>query len=276
MAPKYYWKGYLKLSLVTCPVAMTPATSESEKVRFHTLNKDTGNRLVSQYVDSVTGKALKQGAEAKGYARGENDYVILTDDDLDRVALDTVKTIDIEKFVPPDSIEWVYLEKPHYLTPDNAVGNEAFAVIRDAMKSDNVVGVSKLVIGRRERAVILEPREEGIVLWSLRFGDEVRPEESYFEDIEDEADPDLIPLVQKLIKQKSAHWSPDMVSDPIQTSLLNLIAEKKKAMKPKKAARGKRSDAAPKDNVVNIMDALRKSVDADLRGRKAASSHASS
>ncbi|NKQ83623.1 non-homologous end joining protein Ku, partial [Rhizobium ruizarguesonis] len=193
MAPKYYWKGYLKLSLVTCPVAMTPATSESEKVRFHTLNKETGNRVVSRYIDSITGKPVKDENEAKGYARGENDYVILTEDDLDAVALDTVKTIDIDKFVPADSIEWIYLEKPHYLMPDDAVGNEAFAVIRDAMKADKVFGVSKLVMGRRERAVVLEPRGEGIVLWTLRFGDEVRPEENYFEEIDEKADPDLIP-----------------------------------------------------------------------------------
>ncbi len=238
MAPKYYWKGYLKLSLVTCPVAMTPATSESEKVRFHTLNKETGNRVVSRYIDSVTGKPVKDENEAKGYARGENDYVILTEDDLDAVALETVKTIDIDKFVPADSIEWIYLEKPHYLMPDDAVGNEAFAVIRDAMTADKVFGVSKLVMGRRERAVVLEPRGEGIVLWTLRFGDEVRPEENYFEEIDEEADPDLIPLVQKLIKQKTARWSPDMVSDPIQTSLLKLIDEKKKALKPKKTAKG--------------------------------------
>jgi len=268
MAPRYYWKGYLKLSLVTCPVAMTPATSESEKVRFHTLNRDTGNRVVSQYVDSVTGKPVKDENEAKGYARGENDYVILTEDDLDRVALDTVKTIDIEKFVPANSIEWIYLEKPHYLMPDDAVGNEAFAVIRDAMKADKVVGVSKLVMGRRERAVILEPRDEGIVLWSLRFGDEVRPEENYFEDIEAEADPDLVPLVQQLIKQKSARWSTNMVSDPIQASLVKLIEEKKKLLKPKKTAKGKTAPA-PASNVVNIMDALKKSIQADLKGRKA-------
>ncbi|MBY2916966.1 Ku protein [Rhizobium leguminosarum] len=268
MAPKYYWKGYLKLSLVTCPVAMTPATSESEKVRFHTLNKETGNRVVSRYIDSVTGKPVKDENEAKGYARGENDYVILTEDDLDAVALDTVKTIDIDKFVPADSIEWIYLEKPHYLMPDDAVGNEAFAVIRDAMKADKVFGVSKLVMGRRERAVVLEPRGEGIVLWTLRFGDEVRPEENYFEDIDEQADPDLIPLVQQLIKKKTARWSPDMVSDPIQESLLKLIAEKKKALKPKKAAKGKVGESAPKSNVVSIMDALRKSVEADLKGRK--------
>lgn len=268
MAPRPYWKGYLKLSLVACPVNMTPATSESEKVRFHTLNRETGNRVVSQYVDSVTGKAVKDQNEAKGYARDENDYIILTDDDLDAVALDTVRTIDIQKFAPAESIEWVYLEKPHYLMPDDAVGNEAFAVIRDAMKADKVVGISKLVIGRRERAVVLEPRDNGIVLWTLRFGDEVRPEESYFEDIEDEADPDLVPLVQKLIKQKSARWSPEMVSDPIQESLLKLIAEKKKALKPRKA-KSRKSDPEPASNVINIMDALRKSIAEDLKGRKA-------
>lgn len=263
-----YWKGYLKLSLVTCPVNMSPATSESEKVRFHTLNKETGNRVVSQYIDSVTGKPVKDGNEAKGYARGENDYVILTDDDLDAVALDTVKTIDIEKFVPAESIEWVYLEKPHYLMPDDAVGNEAFAVIRDAMKADKVVGISKLVVGRREKAVVLEPRDEGIVLWSLRFGDEVRPEEAYFEDIDDEADPDLVPLVQQLIKKKTRRWSPDIVSDPIQESLLKLIEEKKKALKPKKKTAKAKDAPAPASNVINIMDALRKSVADELKSRK--------
>ncbi|WP_160004732.1 Ku protein [Rhizobium sp. 18055] len=267
--PRPYWKGYLKLSLVTCPVAMAPATSESEKVRFHTLNKETGNRVVSQYFDSVTGKPVTDDNEAKGYARGENDYIILTDDDLDAVALDTVKTIDIDKFVPRDSIEWVYLEKPHYLTPDDPVGHEAFAVIRDAMAADNVLGVSRLVIGRRERAVVLEPRGEGIVLWTLRFGDEVRPEESYFDDIHDKADPDLVPLVQQLIKQNTSKWSPTMVSDPIQESLLKIIAEKKKALKPPKKT-GAKSEKAAASNVVNIMDALRKSVEADLKGRKKA------
>lgn len=176
MALRPYWKGYLKLSLVTCPVAMSPATSESEKVRFHTLNKATGNRVVSQYVNSITRKPVKDENEIKGYARGENDYVMLPEDELDAVALDTVKTIDIEKFVPRDSIEWIYLEKPHYLMPDDPVGHEAFAVIRDAMAADKVLGISRLVIGRRERAIVLEPRGEGIVVWTLRFGDEVRPE----------------------------------------------------------------------------------------------------
>ncbi|MHC2454041.1 DNA end-binding protein Ku [Rhizobium leguminosarum] len=253
-----------RLSAIQRPTLLTP-----DGVSLSLTNKDTGHRVVSQYVDSVTGKPVKEGNEAKGYARGGNDYIILTDDDLDTVALDTVKTIDIEKFVPAESIEWIYLEKPHYLMPDDAVGNEAFAVIRDAMKSDKVVGISKLVMGRRERAVVLEPRDEGIVLWSLRFGDEVRPEEAYFEDIDEKADPDLVPLVQQLIKQKTARWSPDMVSDPIQDALLKLIEEKRKLLKPKKAAKGQKEQAARASNVVNIMDALRKSLEADLKNRKA-------
>lgn len=270
MAPRPYWKGYLKLSLVTCPVAMSPATSESEKVRFHTLNKETGNRVVSQYVDSVTGKPVKDQNGAKGYARGENDYIILTDDDLDAVALETVRTIDIEKFVPRDSIEWVYFEKPHYLMPDDPVGHEAFAVIRDAMAADKVLGISRLVIGRRERAVVLEPRGEGIVLWTLRFGDEVRPEDSYFEDIDEKADPELIPLVQQLIKQRTKKWSPTMVTDPIQESLLQIIAEKKKALTPRRKSIGanKGTKEEPSSNVINIMDALRKSMEAELKDRK--------
>jgi len=157
MAPiRPYWRGYLKLSLVTCPVAMTPATSEGEKVRFRTLNEKTGNRVVSQYVDSVTGKPVKDENEAKGYERGENDYVILTDEDLEAVELETVRTIDIETFVPRDSIEWVYLDTPYYLTANQKIGDEAFAVIREAMRARDVVGVSRVVLGRRERAVILD------------------------------------------------------------------------------------------------------------------------
>ncbi|TCR72211.1 Ku protein [Rhizobium sp. BK376] len=269
MAPRPYWKGYLKLSLVTCPVAMTPATSENEKVRFHTLNKETGNRVVSQYIDSVTGKRVKEENEAKGYARGENDYVILTDDDLDTVALDTVRTIDIGTFVPRKSIESVYLEKAHYLMPDDPIGQEAFAVIRDAMAADNVFGFSKLVMGRRERAVVLEPRGEGIVLWTLRFGNEVRPEDAYFEDIDEESDPEFAPLVQQLIKQKTKRWSPTMVTDPIQEGLLAVIEEKKKALKPRKTAKGKK-EPVPASNVINIMDALRKSVEAELKSKKGA------
>jgi DNA end-binding protein Ku len=137
MALRPYWKGYLKLSLVTCPVQMTPATSESEKVRSHTLNRKTHNRVVSRYVDAVTGKEVDEDDEAKAYQRGENDYIILEDEELENVALDSTKTIDIEVFAPRDSIEWVWLDTPYYLLPDGAVGEEAFAVIRNAMAAED-------------------------------------------------------------------------------------------------------------------------------------------
>jgi DNA end-binding protein Ku len=249
---------------------MTPATSESEKVRFHTLNKDTGNRVVSQYVDSVTGKPVKNEHEAKGYERGDNDYVLLTDDDLETVELETVRTIDIEKFVPRGSIEWVYLDTPYYLTANDKIGDEAFAVIRQAMDAEDVVGISRVVLGRRERAVVLEARGEGIVVWTLRFGDEVRPESEYFTGIDKKPDTKGVSALEAVIKKRLKDWSPDMVSDPIQESLLILIADKKKATKPKaKTSKSAKDDDEEKSNVVNIMDALKESVAKELKSRKA-------
>jgi DNA end-binding protein Ku len=271
MAPRRpYWRGYLKLSLVTCPVAMTPATSESEKVRFHTLNEKTGNRVVSQYVDSVTGKPVKDEDEAKGYERGENDYVILTDEDLESIELESVRTIDIEKFVPRETIEWIYLETPFYLTANEKIGDEAFAVIREAMKDQDVVGVSRVVLGSRERSVILEPRDEGIVVWTLRFGDEVRPEGDYFAGISKKSDAAGVSALEKVIRKRMKEWSPDMASDPVQESLLKLIGDKKKMQKPAKktASNSAEDDNGKKSNVINIMDALKKSVAKELKSKR--------
>jgi DNA end-binding protein Ku len=271
MAPRRpYWRGYLKLSLVTCPVAMIPATSESEKVRFHTLNENTGNRVFSQYIDSVTGKPVKDEDEVKGYERGEGDYVILSDEELESVELDSVRTIDIEKFVPREKIEWIYLDTPFYLTSNEKIGDEAFAVIREAMKAKGVVGVARVVLGRRERAVILEPRDNGIVVWSLRFGDEVRPEGEYFTGIDKASDTKGVAALEKIIEKRTRKWSPAMASDPIQNSLLKLIASKKRSHKPptKGTSGSRKGNNEKQNNVVNIMDALKKSVQKELKARK--------
>ncbi len=266
MAPRSFWKGYLKLSLVTCPVAMAPATSDNEKVRFHTLNRKTGNRIVSQYVDSVTGKAVDEDDEVKGYERGENDYVMLEDEELDAVGLESTRTIDIEMFVPRDSIEWIWFDTPHYLTPDDAVGEEAYCVIRDAMAASRMVGISRLVMYRRERAVMLEPRDKGIVLWTLRFGDEVRDERNYFGNIGSEpVDGKLMKLVGELIDERTKPWDPAMVSDPVQEKLLDIIAAKKKGRK--RPAKAKVEEAAAPSNVISIMDALRKSLSQEKGAR---------
>jgi len=268
MAPRSFWKGYLKLSLVTCPVAMVPATSENEKVRFHTLNSKTGNRVVSQYVDAVSGKSVDEDDEVKGYPRGEDEYVILEDDELEAVALESTRTIDIDMFVSADSIEWIWYDKPHYLTPDDPVGEEAFSVIRDAMESTGTVGVSRLVLYRRERAVMLEPRDRGIVLWTLRYGDEVRDSNEYFGKIGDgKIDAGLMKLVTKLIGDRIAPWDPKMVMDPVQAKLLDIIAAKKKGRK--RPVKVKAEAAAPPINVISIMDALKKSIasESKLRSR---------
>lgn len=269
MAVRPYWKGYLKLSLVTCPVQMMPATSENEKVRFHTLNRETQNRVVSHYVDSVTGKEVKEEDEVKGYQRGEDEYIILEDEELENVALDSTKTIDISTFTPRDTIEWIWLDTPYYLSPNDPVGQEAFSVIRDAMKSKDMVGISRLVITRRERAVMLEPRGKGIVLWTLRYGDEVRDEETYFEGIGDEtADSDMMPLIQQVIKKQTQHWNPKMVIDPVQQRLLDIIAAKKKALKKPSKIKKAPISVPSASNVINIMDALKKSVAAETRAGK--------
>lgn len=259
MAPRSFWKGYLKLSLVSCPVAMMPATSDNEKVRFHTLNAKTGNRVVSRYVDAVSGEAVDEDDEIKGYPRGENDFVLLEEDELDAVALESTRTIDIDRFVPADTVEWVWYDKPHYLVPNDPVGEEAFSVIRHAMASTKTVGISRVVLYRRERAVMLEPRGKGIILWTLRYGDEVRNEADYFPKPESEKpEPMLMKLVTRLIEERTAPWNPSMVDDPVQAKLLELIASKKKGRK--KTTRAKEKSEAPANNVINIMDALKKSI----------------
>jgi DNA end-binding protein Ku len=267
MAPRPFWKGYLKLSLVTCPVAMTPATTESEKVRFHTLNRKSGHRVVSQYVDAVSGKPVAEDDEVKGYQRGEDEYVLLEDDEIDAVALESTRTIDIDMFVNADSIGWIWYDKPHYLTPDDPVGEEAFSVIRDAMQSTRTVGISRLVMYRRERAVMLEPRGKGIVLWTLRYGDEVRDPEDYFGKIsETKPDSKMMDLVSTLIDERTRQWDPAMTGDPVQARLLEIIASKKKGKK--RPAKAKPKAEQPPSNVINIMDALRKSIGSEAGKRK--------
>jgi DNA end-binding protein Ku len=265
MAPRSFWKGYLKLSLVTCPVAMMPATSEEEKVRFRTLNGKTGNPVVSRYVDAVTGKAVNEDDEVKGYPRGENDYVMLEDEEIEAVALESTRTIDIETFVPRETIAWIWYDTPHYLVPNDTVGEEAFSVIREAMAATGTVGISRLVLYRRERAVMLEPRGKGIVLWTLRYGDEVRNEKDYFSGL-GKAKPEAraLSLVKALIKERTKKWDPKMADDPVQDRLLDIIAAKKKGRKrPAK----RKAPPPTAGNVVNIMDALRRSIKAEGKGK---------
>ena len=273
MAPRAFWKGWLKLSLVTCRVAMTPATTDREKVRFHTLNRATGNRVVSRYLDEVTGEPVRAEDAARGYATGEDSYVLIEDEDLDTIALETVRTIDIDSFVARDAVGWLYLDKPHYLVPDDAVGAEAFAVIRDAMAQTGTVALSRLVLYRRERGVMLEPRGKGFVLWTLRYADEVR----HFEGApQPQGKPDraALALVRKLIDAETAEWSPVLVHDPVQEGLVELIAartRKRPSRRAKPAPEPVPGNVVNIMDVVNIMEALRRSLkDGGRAGRRGA------
>jgi DNA end-binding protein Ku len=262
-----FWTGYLKLSLVTCSVAMSPATSENEKVRFRTLNRKTGNPVISRYVDGETGKRVREDDAVKGYERGEGEYVILEDQELAAIALESARTIDIDTFAPADSIDWVWFDKPHFLTPNQEVGGEAFSVIRDAMRSTRTVGIARLVLYGRERATMLEPRDNGIILWTLRYGDEVRDPKEYFADIGGgEVKPRLMSLVTNLIEERKKPWSSMMVHDPVQNKLLDIIASKGKK-NPKQPQKRIVADSPP-SNVINIMDALRRSLSEEKKLKK--------
>jgi DNA end-binding protein Ku len=244
---------------------MAPAVTESGKVRFKMVNGRSGNPVESVYLDSETGKPVAQDQQVKGYERGEGEYVLLEDEDFAKVALDSTRTIDIGTFVPASSIAWIWYDTPHYLLPGDKVGLEAFSVIREAMKKSGMVGISQLVLQRREHAVLVEPRGKGLVLWTLRYGAEVRPETEYFAGLPDKAAADA--KLEAAIGKKLSKWTEDWVADPLQDALLELIASKKKAKSRKRTTtKAKPADKAD-SNVVSLTDALRRSLQERQRPR---------
>jgi DNA end-binding protein Ku len=262
MAPRPLWRGYLKLSLVTCPVQMEAARTAEDTIRFNTANRSTGNRVESRYVDAETGKPVPDDEQVKGYQLEDDTHVMLEDEELESVALESTRTIDIERFVPRADVGWIWLDRPHFLKPADKVGEEAFAVIREAMVSTGTAALSRLVLYRREHAVTLLPRDKGIVLWTLRYGDEIRPAEA----APDKADAKMTRLVTKLIEARTAAWSPDLVSDPVQANLKKIIASKASKTKKKAAPKKSETPTPTGDNVVSIMDALKRSLAAGKKG----------
>ncbi|RKE86225.1 Ku protein [Rhizobium sp. AG855] len=265
MAQRAFWKGYLKLSLVTCRVSMTPAVTESSKLRFHNINRQTGNRVVNRYIDAQTGEPVDDEDQVKGYARGEDDYVLIEDEELDDVALESTRTIDIESFVPQNSIGWIWYDSPHFLAPADKVSEEAFAVIREAMRKTDTGGIARLVLYRREHSVLLVPRDNGMIVWTLRYGDEVRDADPFFAKAGEEASPARArTMMKKLVQARMRNWSPKLVQDPVEERLHEIIA-----MRSKKSKRSKQRAApepASKDNVIDIMEALRRSLASEKKG----------
>jgi DNA end-binding protein Ku len=265
MAARPTWKGYLKLSLVSCSVAMYTATSTSSRIRLNIINRETGNRIRNQAIDSETGDVVENDAKVKGYEVDEGHYVLLEEDELDEVALESTHTIDIEQFVPRDEVDEIYLDESFYIVPNDEVAYEAFAVIREAMKKKDMVGLGRVVTHRRERLLMLESRGKGIVATALRYKNEVRSEDEYFDEIPAVKIPaDMVQLAEHILESKHGHFDPSKFEDRYEDALRDLI-------KAKKAGKAPPSSPSPKpSNVINLMDALRRSVKGGDKGDTAA------
>jgi DNA end-binding protein Ku len=182
MAPRSNWKGFLRLSLISCPIALYPASSYSEKVSFNRINRKTGNRLKQQNVDSETGEVVPREDTARGYEIAKGQYVLVEDEEFEAVEIESTRTIEIDQFVPRNEIDERYIDSPYYIAPDGQVGQDAFAVIRDAIDKMNMVALGRVVLARREHVIALESKGRGLLGLTLRYPYEVRDEKDYFED----------------------------------------------------------------------------------------------
>ena len=260
MAPRPNWKGFLKLSLVSCAVALYPATGTSQRIRFNILNRKTGNRIRNEVVDTETGEPVDAEDRVKGYQVEKGQYVLVEDEELDNVALESTHTIGIDEFVPMSEVDRIYLDESYYIVPQDQVAQEAFAVIREAMRKEDLAGLARVVIYRREHLLLLRPRGKGLLATTLRPKNEVRNEKDYFDDIENVKVPaDMLKLATHILETKKGHFEPDKFEDRYENALKDLI-------KAKRAGKALPTLSEPRpSNVINLMDALRRSAKADRR-----------
>ncbi|MBB4382949.1 Ku protein [Bradyrhizobium sp. SBR1B] len=256
MAPRANWKGFLCLSLVTCPVALYPATSESEKISFDQLNRGTGHRIKYLKVDADTGDEVQNEDIVKGYEVEKGQYIEVSKEELEEIALESTRTIEIDEFVDRSDIDPRYLIRPYYIRPDGNVGHDAFAVIQETIREMDKVAIGRVVLTNRQHIIALEPMEDkGLVGTLLRYPYEVRSEQEYFDEIQDvKVTKDMLDLATHIVNQKAGRFDPKKFEDHHESALIDLINQKRagKPITPKsKPAAG---------NVVDLMEALRRSV----------------
>ena len=228
MAPRANWKGFLRLSLVTCPVALFPATSESEKISFNQINRNTGHRIKYMKVDADTGEEVSSDDIIKGYKVDKDSYIEISKDELDNIALESTRTIEIEQFVPKTEIDDLYLVRPYYIVPDGKVGHDAYAVIRETIRSLDKVALARVVLTNREHIIALEARDKGLMGMLLRYPYEVRDSAEYFDDIQDvKITKDMLDLAKHIVEQKSGHFEPAKFEDHYEAALTDLINRKR-------------------------------------------------
>ena len=264
MTPRANWKGFLRLSLVTCPVALYPATSESEKISFNQLNRATGHRIKYLKVDADTGDEVPNEDIVKGYELEKGQYIEVSKEELEEIALESTRTIEIDEFVARSDIDPRYLIRPYYIRPDGKVGHDAFAVIRETIREMDKVAIGRVVLTNREHIIALEPMDKGLVGILLRYPYEVRSEQEYFDDIQDvKVTKDMLDLARHIVNQKAGRFEPEKFEDHYETALIELINEKRagKVIQPKERPKG--------ENVVDLMEALRRSVGKEARKQAA-------
>ena len=256
MAQRPAWRGYLKLSLVTCAVELTGTTTESERVRFRILNQKTGNTVKRQYVDSTSGKPVAEDDQVRGYETGPDEFLLIEEDEIDAVQIESSHTLDLEGFVSKKDVPALYLDTPYYVTPADEVSREAFAVIRNAMAERKMAGLTRIVLYRREHPALIEPYEGGMLLTTLRYDTNVREEDSVFEGLGKIGfDPDMVEMAETMIDHKTMKFDPSTFDDRYEDTLLAMIRKKRKGKKAEIA-----KPAEPPSNVVNLFDALKRSL----------------
>jgi len=269
-ARRAYWKGYLKLSLVTCPVALYPASSQAEKTHFHQINRKTGHRLRQQMIDEVTGKAVDKDEKSRGYEVSKGKYVEIEPEEIKAIQVESTHTLDIEKFVPVDEIDRRYFDRPYYIVPDGKAGEEAFAVIRDAMKDKGRAALAKIVLTNRQHIMAIEPMGKILLGTLLRYDYEVRDAKELARSLPSPRIPkEMLSLASHILDTKAGHFDPSEFKDEFETELKKLV-KRKAAGKPIEYE----EPAERPSNVVDLMEALRQSVQG--RGRRAAALRSSS
>src|SRR6266478_2890497 len=270
MAVRAYWKGSLKLSLVSCPVLPYPATTTVDKTRFHMINKETGNRLKQQMVDAETGDVVEGDQKGRGYELKKGEYVEIEKEELEAVQIESNHTIEIDSFVPRDEIDKRYYNNPYYVAPDGKAAIDAFAVIRDAMKDEDRVALARIVLTNREHVMAIEPLGKGLLGTTLRYPYELRDEDDFFEDIKSpKITRDMAELASHILDTKAAHFDPAKFKDEYENALKTLVKRKAAGKPVKSAEREERPD-----NVISLMDALRQSLKGKASAKRSAHSPA--
>jgi DNA end-binding protein Ku len=252
MAPRPNWKGYLKLSLVSCSIALYPATSAGERVSFNQLNKNTGNRIRYKKVDAETDEEVESADIIKGYQVDKNVYVTVEDEEIEALRVEATHTIEINKFVPLADIDPRYYDSPYYVVPNDKVGQEAFAVIREAMRDKKMVGVGMIVISKRERPIILEPFGKGLRGMTLRYPYEIRKEDEYFAEIPDvKISKEMLQLAEHIVETKAGEFDAEEFEDTYETAVVEMLKQKQAGKSVSKAA--PKTAAAQSGNVIDLL-----------------------